>query len=86
LQSADLKLNAAALADIRLLVSELVTAAVRAPDAGPVTVEVEELPSVVRVRVRDVPRLKAVTRWLVHGLAKRWGRVGSEVWFEVVTA
>jgi hypothetical protein len=86
LRSADLNLDAEGRADVALLVSEVVTAAVCAPDASDVVLDIEEDASAVRVHIRDVPRLPAVTRLLVEEVAERWERYDDGLWFEIAVS
>jgi hypothetical protein len=83
LRSADLNLDAEGRADIALLVSEVVTAAVIAPNASDVVLDIEEDASAVRVHIREVPRLPAATRLLVEEVAERWERYDDGLWFEI---
>ena len=93
---AKLRLDAVRADDLALLVSEVVTNAVRhggATDDGHVVVEVVAERSHVLVRVLDggrrVPRPRKpgpAGGWglhLVEALADRWGAAPGEVWFEL---
>lgn len=82
--------------DLALLVSEVVTNAVRhggASDDHHVIVEIEAAAKVIRVRVLDGGRRVPVPRepgadggfglHLVEALAERWGAAPGEIWFEM---
>lgn len=84
--------------DVALLVSELVTNAVRHAGVGPkdpIALRVAAWPRRVRVEVSDRgsfsgreprPRSDGASGWglyLVDRLADRWGAAGGTVWFEL---
>lgn len=86
---------------VKLLMSELVSNAVKYGGAGPVLVEIQSSPACVRVEVDDrgpafipMPRgreLDAPGGWgfvLVDELASRWGSSArsAQVWFEIDAA
>lgn len=86
---------------VKLLMSELVSNAVKYGGDGPVIVEIESTPACVRVEVDDrgpafipmprSPELDVIGGWgfvLVDELASRWGSSArsAQVWFEVDAA
>jgi anti-sigma regulatory factor (Ser/Thr protein kinase) len=98
LEELDEDLKATVGADVRLLVSELVTNSVKYGGEGPVRLEVTALDGKVRAEIVDqgggfVPRtrdrgLEDVGGWglhLVEELTDRWGTYegSTHVWFEI---
>jgi anti-sigma regulatory factor (Ser/Thr protein kinase) len=86
---------------VKLLMSELVSNAVKYGGEGPVIVEIESTPACVRVEVDDrgpafiplprIPEIDAIGGWgfvLVDELASRWGSSArsAQVWFEIDAA